>query len=237
MACVTYVHGGTSSGRWWVDLCSESEPLTPSCDEVVGRGSTYSPPEHPSLRILQRPMTSIQRLVSPIRFIAILSLYSSPPPPFPLPHITYPLSIRPLLPPTFSIRLIHPLPRLLYPLSHPPSLPLSRKNVQRKKAPSKGSKEKKPYSPFPPPQQPSKLDLALESGEYFLSAERKAAQKQSEKMQKQEQAVEERKRQRQEAFQPPKVSGEEGAVIGGDRERGWVVRMSHGGEVRCVPCA
>ncbi|CAI5959339.1 unnamed protein product [Closterium sp. NIES-65] len=77
-----------------------------------------------------------------------------------------------------------------------------KKNVQTKKV---KSKVKKPYTPFPPPQQPSKIDLALESGEYFLSAERKAAKKHAEKMEKQEEAVEEKKRKREEAFQPPKL--------------------------------
>lgn len=32
---------------------------------------------------------------------------------------------------------------------------------------------KKDYTPFPPPQQPRKEDLQIESGEYFLSDEQK----------------------------------------------------------------
>lgn len=50
-----------------------------------------------------------------------------------------------------------------------------KKNVQRRKP--KVHKVKKPYTPFPPPQQPSKVDLQLESGEYFVSERtRKARQ-------------------------------------------------------------
>jgi ribosomal RNA assembly protein len=46
-----------------------------------------------------------------------------------------------------------------------PSFP-KKKNVPRKKV---AVKEKKPYTPFPPAQQPSKVDLQLESGEYFIN--------------------------------------------------------------------
>ncbi|KAA8544763.1 hypothetical protein F0562_019533 [Nyssa sinensis] len=76
-----------------------------------------------------------------------------------------------------------------------------KKNVKQKKV--KG-KEKKPYTPFPPPQQPSKIDLQLESGEYFLSDKKKSTKKWQEKQEKQAEKTAESKRKREEAFIPPK---------------------------------
>ncbi|KAL4435074.1 hypothetical protein ABPG77_003899 [Micractinium sp. CCAP 211/92] len=76
-----------------------------------------------------------------------------------------------------------------------------KKNVQRKKP--KKVRERKDYTPFPPPQQPSKEDLMLESGEYFLSAEQKAARQAAAQAAKQAARVEERQRQREAAFQAP----------------------------------
>ncbi|KAF5949413.1 hypothetical protein HYC85_011406 [Camellia sinensis] len=76
-----------------------------------------------------------------------------------------------------------------------------KKNVKQKKV---KSKEKKPYTPFPPPQQPSKIDLQLESGEYFLSDEKKSAKKWQQKQEKQAEKTAENKRKREEAFVPPK---------------------------------
>lgn len=78
-----------------------------------------------------------------------------------------------------------------------------KKNVKQKKVKSKGKKE---YTPFPPPQQPSKVDLQLESGEYFLSDKKKLAKKWQEKQEKQAEKTAENKRKREEAYIPPKES-------------------------------
>uniref|UniRef100_A0A2P2KP20 KRR1 small subunit processome component KRR-R motif-containing protein 1 n=1 Tax=Rhizophora mucronata TaxID=61149 RepID=A0A2P2KP20_RHIMU len=75
-----------------------------------------------------------------------------------------------------------------------------RKNVKQKKV---KSKEKKPYTPFPPPQLPSKVDIQLETGEYFLSEQKKQANKWREKQEKQAEKVAENKRKRDAAFIPP----------------------------------
>ena len=42
-----------------------------------------------------------------------------------------------------------------------------KKNVQRRK--TEKQHEKKPYTPFPPPQTPRKVDLQLDTGEFFVS--------------------------------------------------------------------
>ncbi|KAM3331672.1 hypothetical protein ACQJBY_027549 [Aegilops geniculata] len=76
-----------------------------------------------------------------------------------------------------------------------------KKNVKQKKP---NTKEKKQYTPFPPPQQPSKIDLELESGEYFMSDKKKSAKKWQEKLDKQSEKSEEKKRKREAAFVPPK---------------------------------
>ncbi|KAK9916407.1 hypothetical protein WJX75_002234 [Coccomyxa subellipsoidea] len=77
-----------------------------------------------------------------------------------------------------------------------------KKNVKRKKP---VVTKKKDYTPFPPPQQPRKEDLELESGEYFLAQQEKAKRKKAAEQAQQAERVAEKKRKRQEAFVPPQA--------------------------------
>jgi ribosomal RNA assembly protein len=54
-------------------------------------------------------------------------------------------------------------------------LPHFKKQNAKKKKPQKSSKKEK--SVFPPPQMPRKIDLELESGQYFLDPKEKAMRK------------------------------------------------------------
>jgi len=80
-------------------------------------------------------------------------------------------------------------------------LPKFKKNNVPKK---KQKLEKREYIPFPPPQTPSKKDLQLESGEYFLTQEQKQLQKRKQKEKAQEDASIFRRKEREEIFKPPK---------------------------------
>ncbi|KAK9076964.1 hypothetical protein SSX86_005299 [Deinandra increscens subsp. villosa] len=85
-----------------------------------------------------------------------------------------------------------------------------KKNVKQKKV---KTKEKKEYTPFPPPQPPSKIDMQLDSGEYFLSDKKKSAKKWQERQEKQAEKNAENKRKREEAFKAP----EEAQIQGDDK--------------------
>lgn len=76
-----------------------------------------------------------------------------------------------------------------------------KKNVPTKKPKKQNTKKK--YTPFPPAQQPSKIDLQLESGEYFLKENEKKQKKIEEKEQKSIQKSAEKKNAKAELFKAP----------------------------------
>jgi len=72
----------------------------------------------------------------------------------------------------------------------------SKKNVKRKKPVKK--KASKPYTPFPPAQLPRKVDLQLETGEYFASEEQRKSQHLSIKKEQAKQTSLQKRKQREE---------------------------------------
>ncbi|KAG1780433.1 ribosomal RNA assembly protein mis3 [Suillus placidus] len=63
---------------------------------------------------------------------------------------------------------------------------------------------KKVYTPFPPPQQPRKVDFQLESGEYFLKPHEREAREVQQRKQKQAEATLKRRAERAEVYVAPK---------------------------------
>lgn len=69
-------------------------------------------------------------------------------------------------------------------------LPKFKKTVNKKKKKTKSAakeEKKKEYTPFPPPIEKSKLDIELETGQYFLTEQQKSKKQQAEKSKKQQQ--------------------------------------------------
>ena len=83
-----------------------------------------------------------------------------------------------------------------------------KRTLSKRKKPFKiTDKSKKPYTPFPPPQEKSKVDLQIESGEYFLGkqAKERAVKENREEKQREKQAN--KKASRMEEFVPPQENG------------------------------
>ena len=83
-----------------------------------------------------------------------------------------------------------------------------RRTLSKRKKPLKiTDKSKKSYTPFPPPQEKSKIDLQIESGEYFLAkqAKERTAKEAREERQREKQA--EKKLARQKELIPPRENG------------------------------
>ncbi|KAI5366351.1 Putative K domain-containing protein [Septoria linicola] len=80
-----------------------------------------------------------------------------------------------------------------------------KRNLSKRRVPFQvNDKSKRVYTPFPPPQEKSKVDLQIESGEYFLNnaAKERAQKEKREDVMKEK--MEEKKRKREEAFEAPK---------------------------------
>lgn len=69
--------------------------------------------------------------------------------------------------------------------------------------------KKKVYTPFPPAQQPSKIDLQIESGEYFLKPREKKAKEIQEREQRQEEHKVRKDKEREQVYVAPKEDGGE----------------------------
>lgn len=83
-------------------------------------------------------------------------------------------------------------------------LPMFRKNVsQVKRKSKKKNAPKKEYTPFPPAPEKSLKDIAIETGEYFLSEEEKQKKKDSERVEKQKEKKVEKKKKNDKLYEAP----------------------------------
>ncbi|KAI0843184.1 eukaryotic type KH-domain (KH-domain type I) [Hypoxylon sp. FL0890] len=85
-----------------------------------------------------------------------------------------------------------------------------KRSLSKRKVPYKVTdKSKKVYTPFPPPQEKSKVDLQIEAGEYHIGKEAKKRIAQEERMEQQKAKQEEKKRQREQDFIAPEENTSE----------------------------
>jgi len=82
-----------------------------------------------------------------------------------------------------------------------------KKNTSKRRKPHQLN-EKKPYTPFPPAPMPSKVDLQLESGEYFINEAQRLAKKKHEKRVLSKERAQENRDAREAEFVPPSEDDE-----------------------------
>ena len=75
---------------------------------------------------------------------------------------------------------------------------------KRRKPLNVTDKSKKLYTPFPPPQERSKIDLQIESGEFFLGKHARDRARKEERLERQKERRDEKQKGRDEAFVPPR---------------------------------
>lgn len=110
-----------------------------------------------------------------------------------------------------------------------------KRTLSKRKKPLKiTDKSKKPYTPFPPPQEKSKVDLQIESGEYFLGKQAKERMAREQREERQRERQMEKKVERAREFVPPRE--EEGGVAATGKklkkEKKRKRRDEDGGEVK-----
>lgn len=80
-----------------------------------------------------------------------------------------------------------------------------KRNLSKRRKPfNVTDKSKKVYTPFPPPQEKSKVDLQIESGEYFLTKAAKERVAKEERQESMRERLEEKKRKRLAEYDAPK---------------------------------
>ncbi|CAI5756868.1 unnamed protein product [Candida verbasci] len=92
-----------------------------------------------------------------------------------------------------------------------------KRNVARKN--KKPIKEKKVYTPFPPQQQPRKIDLQIESGEYFMGKKEKELKKLQNKREKQEENSELKRKEREKDLVAPEEEVYENKLLAKKEKR------------------
>lgn len=83
-----------------------------------------------------------------------------------------------------------------------------RSTAKRRKPFKVTDKSKKVYTPFPPPQEKSKIDLQIESGEFFLGKQAKQRADNVRKREKMRERVDEKRKERAKDFVPPTEQAE-----------------------------
>lgn len=105
-----------------------------------------------------------------------------------------------------------------------------KRTLSKRKKPLKiTDKSKKTYTPFPPPQEKSKVDLQIESGEYFLGKQAKERAVEENRKEKQREKQAEKKMAREKEYVPPH---ENGTVSKKEKKRKRKEKEDDGSEVK-----